>query len=147
MANYKETEVIGSAWTRSFHVEVNNPVNQIPSIAFREEDVFMVNGEVIHRQKQMSPTNSILEFLADPSTTFDLLNPETNEVIGSAQYHNIYVILYSLYQKLAVERDVREAARLEVVQPTPLPTYTSAEPTATVVEPTPEPVTESTPVA
>lgn len=105
MANYKETTVAGSAWTRSFSVSVDNPFNAVPSITFAEEDIFVVGGEVIHRPKENISANILKEYLADTTKEFDIVNPLTDEFIRKATYREIYVTLYSLYKALAIKRD------------------------------------------
>lgn len=101
--NYKSTAVATESWCRANKVTVENELGQIPVISFSEEEVLVVNG------KKLVLGGALLqENMGDPSVTFDLLNPETDEVIGSVSYMDVYVTLYSLYKKLALARDAAQ---------------------------------------
>ena len=102
MANYKETAVAGSKWTRSWQVVVENKYNQAPNVCFFEETIVDVgDGTPVSK---LVP-GQITEYFTDPSKTFDLVHPVTGAVIGSATYQDIYVMLSSLYLSLANKRD------------------------------------------
>lgn len=101
MPNYKETAIsTGSSWTRARQVYIDNPLNGIRSITFVEELVVSTDGETIAK-----PTNLIKEDFSNPATEFNLLNPIDGSVLGTATYMDIYVMLYSLYMKIAADRD------------------------------------------
>jgi hypothetical protein len=100
MTNYRATSITGESWVRAYQVIINNRINLIPEITFNEETVVNTGSSLI-----TSPIGHISKKFTDPSTTFDLLNPTDNSVIGSATYQEAYVLLYSLYQALALERD------------------------------------------
>jgi hypothetical protein len=98
--NYKSTSISTESWCRSSGVHIENELGQVPVISFTEEEVLVING------KKLILGGSLLqENMGDPSKQFDLLNPETDTVIGSATYMDIYIMLYSMYKKLALERD------------------------------------------
>lgn len=49
MADYKESEVTGTKWTRAIKVVVENQLGEIPKIIIVEEDVVNINGQKIHQ--------------------------------------------------------------------------------------------------
>lgn len=103
--NYKSTNISTESWCRSNKVVIENELNQVPMISFTEEEVLVVNG------KKLVLGGALLqENMTDPSKTFDLLNPETDEVVGSATYMQVYVMLYSLYKTLALARDAAQSS-------------------------------------
>ena len=100
MPDYKQSALSGTEWQRCNVVVVTNPLGGAPRISFEEERVISVGGSVIKQgiggcQKAFNPTG-----------TFPLLDPSTNEPIGPSMTHaELYVALYSLYMQTAVERD------------------------------------------
>ena len=103
--NYKEeiTPVTGAItkWRRAGRVEVRNPYRAIPEIRFYEEErVQYPDGFTTAKE-----VGFLTEAMKNPENTFNLLNPETGEVIGSSSYQNVYILLFSLYMKLALDRD------------------------------------------
>jgi hypothetical protein len=104
MADYKEQLVTGEIkkWQRSHKAIISNPYNGVPFIVFHEEEkTILPNGETISKELPAS----LKESLIDPDKTFDLLHPVTDQVIGTAKYQDIYIVLYSLYKMLAIQRD------------------------------------------
>lgn len=107
MANYQETTLAGTAYTRASEVYIINR-EDAKSIMFQEQRVVTLDdGEVIRRSagqvvSPFTPENA--------GTAIPLLNPETGESLGASMtYEELYVALYSLYLKLAQERDYAEA--------------------------------------
>jgi hypothetical protein len=106
MANYKEqTSEINiqgevKSWLRARSVVING---KIPQIQFSEEKISI---DPLGKESHF-PSEVLTQQLLDPAVEFDILNPETDEVIGISTYGQIYTILYSLYIKLAKERDLR----------------------------------------
>jgi hypothetical protein len=103
MANntfYKYDKISG--WQRSYAVAINNPYNEIPNITFSEEVVILNDGQII---KLPSSQPALSADLADPNTEIVLLNPLDDTILGTGTYGQIQVLLYSLYKKLAQERD------------------------------------------
>lgn len=110
MSNYKQDQAVG--WQRSKGVAIKNGYKEIPSIEFLEEFVVEVSGEVI----QKKDVGSVTSTLKNPTTAIDLLNPETDAVVGSISYGDVYAALYSMYRYLANKRDVRDALKKQLEQ-------------------------------
>ena len=102
MANYKESSVAGITWQRCNRIDIRNPYEEPKFAVFVEEEITdLGNGKIVK-----SPVGQILADFTDPSTVVDLINPETSDSLAtSVTYQDIYVILHSLYIKLATERD------------------------------------------
>ena len=84
MADYKETTVSGTTWTRALRVQVDNPYGGIPAIMFTEEEVTKI-GE-----------KNISQLSANLSCSFD----------SAVQLHvDIYTKLNELYVLLREARD------------------------------------------
>jgi hypothetical protein len=118
MANYNEQQVSGTSYTRAFSVVVSNGLNK-KSIQFEEEDIFVLDDEQISRQL----SGMVSEVFDDENagTEIPLRNPVTGEPTSSTMtYQDIYVGLYSLYLKLALERDAQPDPELmPPVEPEP----------------------------
>lgn len=90
-------------YTRAKQVVIDNTLNQPPRLQFIEERVQRENGldvslgNVSNLHEKLTPENA--------ATQFNLINPTTGDVIGTAQYQDLQVMLYSLYFHLATERD------------------------------------------
>lgn len=100
--NYRETAVNGTQWRRAYSVLITNPLDDLNSatINFQEEDVLLLPGG----EKIVRPVGS-LSATFNPVGNFSILNPETGAVVNSMTHPELYAILYSLYMKLAQERD------------------------------------------
>lgn len=87
--NYKETNVIGTKWTRACDVIINNPYNSTPVITFYEEEIINIDNTtpVINKKSQLS-------------SKFDSTN---------TLHTQIYDKLNELYTLLREERDARLA--------------------------------------
>ena len=103
MQNYKETIVSGTSYVRAREVVVSNVIDGYKGIMYCEEEVSIL-GEKIMREGIGAIHQ---EFTAEnASTEFPLLDPVTNEQIGStATFQDVYVLLFSLYYHLAAQRD------------------------------------------
>ena len=112
MANYKETQIAGTQWTRSFRVIIDNPLDQTPRIIFMEQQATVLNdGKLL-----VQPSGHI-ERQFDPSGRIELINPTDNQPLGqTVTQTDLYVILHSLYYKLATERD---ASLVPPIEPNP----------------------------
>lgn len=103
MANYKQTTVAGESWVRARCVVIANELGQTPVIDFREEKVTqLADGSVIkqhldHLVKELPPESF--------ETVFNVLDPVTGAVTGTAKFQDVYILLHSLYYHFATERD------------------------------------------
>lgn len=138
--NYKEQVNSGSmiTWRRCDEININNPLNGMPQIAFHEEDVkSLPNGEII----KQSVGNLYEHFTMDNSNTiFNVLNPADDSVLRQSTYGEVYAVMYSLYLHLAGLRDNPPVVEQTVVE------ETTNEPVAetSTEETVSEPVVEQT---
>lgn len=104
--DYQWSEVTGASWTRCGRVIIDNPYEGQKRAVFLEERAVNIPGEVITR-----PAGEIIEpfSAANAGESFDLLNPETGEVMGQATYGQLYAMLHSAYMHVATKRDAAEA--------------------------------------
>lgn len=127
MPKYKQGSVSGESWIRSFQVLCLNKLDETPTIRFDEEEIILLsNGSTA---RNFSGKNIVEEFTVEnASTVFRLKNPVTEEYIENktSTYQDLYVLLYSLYFHLALERDRG---------PTPFPSWIVDETTNTWVAP------------
>lgn len=107
MADYRETSVTGTSYTRGRSLYFENPHNGTPSLLICEESVTNLADRTIYE-----PAGEIRKVVDDLAVVFPLRNPATNEVIEGAtmSYQDLYVGLFSLYWKLALDRDAAESA-------------------------------------
>ncbi len=104
MANYRASIVEGQVirWVRANKIIIENPEDGFPSIKFVEEEITKLPDNT----KLPQPLGgSLMDTMEDPSKIITLINPGTDEVIGSTTYMELYVILYSFYRQLATVRD------------------------------------------
>jgi hypothetical protein len=118
MALYKEQSGTATQYTRAHAITINNPYEGTPSINFQEESIITLpDGAVLHNST-WSPYN--MGIMYDPAGIIELINPETDAPLGAQVTHQeLMVTLYSLYRKLALERDakiVSDAAALAEAQ-------------------------------
>lgn len=152
MANYKQNAVAGTSWTRARKVTLDNPYGEVPSIKFDEEILVVIGDQVLKQQIDSSYNNGVVgDFSSGMGTTFDLLNPETEEKIGTMTYESFYVTLYSMYRHLADQRDARVEASnvptpLQADPPPPPPEPVNPPPPGPVPEPAPSPDPEPQPI-
>lgn len=106
MADYRETSIAGTSYTRGHSLYFENPANSNPSLLIREETVINLADRTIYE-----PAGEIRKVVTDLSVEFPLRNPATNEIIEgqTMTYQDLYVGLYSLYWYLALERDAAAA--------------------------------------
>ena len=121
MTDYKQTTINGTSWQRSWRVECENPLQGQRKITFHEEQVLNAGDQQIR-----TPAGSCsLPFNeSSAGTEFDLLNPDTGEVIGTSTYAQAYVLLHSLYMHSAAERDALAAALVEKPDTQEFPEFT-----------------------
>jgi hypothetical protein len=115
---YKEETV--KVYTRVSDIAINNPLPSsglIPEARFNEElasvgedgEHVTVSGMVDYCTLALAPENR--------SSAFDLLNPETNTVVGKATYADVMILLHSMYIHAA---EMRDNARVEESTPPPV---------------------------
>jgi hypothetical protein len=113
--NYKESTVSGESWIRSPRVVIDNIYRVAPLIHFFKEKIIIDGDDAITKD-----LGSIYETMTDPTQEFPLLNPETGEEIGTANYMQTYTMMHSLFMFLVKRDDDRiEAARLAALLPPP----------------------------
>jgi hypothetical protein len=105
MPNYNQRTLSGDRYTRSKRVVIENPLGGIPSAMFLEQDVLVAGNETI-----LQDLGAVRGVMTDPATPFPLLNPLDDSVVGQATYGDVYALLYSLYRKLAADRDAANSA-------------------------------------
>lgn len=115
MPNYKETEITsGNSFVRAAKVEIfNHYQSTTKTIRFQEEHIISIGNETIRRPYNRQTTcdyssavtlsNTLTEETAN--TSFNLLNPVDNSVVGTMTYQDVYNVLYSLYIHTATEFD------------------------------------------
>jgi hypothetical protein len=109
MSNYRQSAVSGQAWTRASSVTLLNPLNETSVGMFHEETVVAIgDGKYI---KQAVGSCSDHFDSTNATEEFSLIHPVTGDVIGSATYQEIYVMMSSLYIHIATKRDAAELAR------------------------------------
>lgn len=107
MPLYKEqttTETIETkTYVRSYKVEIENPLGGLPSIVYQEEKVLRRDDGDFSQGR----ISDIKETLSDSNQeeVFDLIDPESGEVVGQGTYNQLRVLVYSLYFHLATKRD------------------------------------------
>lgn len=108
MANeYRQTDVVGTSYQRGRTLIFENPRQAAPSLLIVEERVTNTGTRTI-----VEPAGEIRKEinLADLATTFPLISPQNNELLGqTATYQQLYVLLYSLYWHLAQQRDAQSS--------------------------------------
>ena len=100
-ADYRGEVITGKRWRRAYEVHIRNPYRGQATVAFDEEEVTSIDGTDTSRP---TTTLSAAVDLADQIPLFDPATGEpTGEVVSQGQ---AYVTLYSMYRKLAAERDL-----------------------------------------
>lgn len=108
MAKYKEevtqVDAVVKEYTRACSVEMLYPVGVIPEVTFQEERIRQIDD---NPPKAIEYLGSLKERLTpeNANTKFNLLEVDTNVVLGQMTYEEVYGVLYSLYLHLANERD------------------------------------------
>lgn len=100
MANYKASDITGTAWQRAVRMVLENPIKGAGSVLVVEETAIDLGEQTI---TQLSGN---LHTTFEQGKTFDLYNPLTGEKTGATMTHDeYYAISYSVYMTLAAERD------------------------------------------
>ncbi len=112
MADYRQTDIVGTRWRRCCGIDIHNPFGKTGQVNFREQDLALVGGQAI----QLGTSNITIP--VDMGKSFPILNPVTGDVTEQMMTHaELYVLLYSAYIAEATARDQQEAALPEEVTP------------------------------
>jgi hypothetical protein len=111
MANYNETTVAGSTWTRCSSVYISNVYESVPSITFGEQQLIVLENQT----PLVVNTNNSCSALFDPNGIITVLDPATGSPTGqTVTQQQLYDILYSLYIATAAERDAQIASQTPI---------------------------------
>jgi hypothetical protein len=101
MSNYKEQQASGVSWQRGYSVSISNKLGEIPKITFYEEEAINFGGKILTNH-----IGQLEESMMDVNKTFDIYDPTTETKVGvTSSYLQLYILIYSLYNTLARERD------------------------------------------
>lgn len=111
MADYKESTVTGTRWSRCRQIRIDNPHSSqgVPTVQFVEEDAIDLGGAVgvIVTPSKLRPIYSI-QF--DPAEVVDLYDPITGEkTTQTITMGEIYALIFSAYMTHAARRDEQVA--------------------------------------
>lgn len=101
MANYKETAITGSSYTRCNQVLISNRLGAAPQVKFDEQIIVSMEtgGSIVNGAGS-------IEMAFDAAKMIPLIDPTTGEATGtSVSYGTIYAMLYSAYIDAATARD------------------------------------------
>jgi hypothetical protein len=103
MTNYSPTINPGDIRRRTRYIGIRTALNTLPSIEVLEQDVILISeGEVVLRD--MVGSLPIEGF--DPQETFELRNPETDELTGSiSSVGEAMALIYSWVRSKQLLRD------------------------------------------
>nr|QMP83775.1 MAG: hypothetical protein [Caudoviricetes sp.] len=103
MADYKETDVSGVAWQRAYQILILNPLGELPTVRYDEEQVINLNDEQIKQ-----PVNT-LGYTVDPLGIIELRDPVTLELTGETiPVALVHQALFSDYINRAQTRDAEK---------------------------------------
>jgi hypothetical protein len=68
--------------------------NNNPQITFNIDEVTILPDKTTYTKESV---DSLTVSMSTPDQVFNLLNPETNEVIGTAKFQDVFEMLYSLF--------------------------------------------------
>ena len=105
MANYNETPVAGSTWTRCSSVYIGNNYGVTPTITFGEQQLIALDN--LSPLVVNSNTSCSTEF--NGASNIVILDPTTGTPTGqTVTQQELYNILYSLYIATAQARDTSQ---------------------------------------
>ena len=105
MANYHESQITGTKYTRAFRAEFENQLHQTPSVRFHEEDVAVLSDGSAFK----TPGGSVDKAMTDPLESFPIIDAEGNDTGRTATLGDVQELVVSLYYHLALQRDVANA--------------------------------------
>jgi hypothetical protein len=118
MPNYNESTIAGTKWTRSPGGVFNNPYQGMPNISFIEETLIALDdGTTIKQPNTAATMFGVSADMSNPTQEFNVLNPSTGVVTGTATYQQVFTLLHSLYMDLVAKRDY--VPPVVPVEPTP----------------------------
>lgn len=105
MANYRQRSISGDEWRRCVRIIGDNVFQQIPELAFVEEDIELkVDGRIT----KIPVGLRIRASMRTPDKVINLISPEDDSPLGkSVTLQDLFVILYSTYRQLADEADAK----------------------------------------
>lgn len=102
MANYNETPVVGSTWTRCSSIYISNTYGVTRNITFGEQQLIVIENQ----PPLVVNTNTSCATQFDATANIEILDPETGDPTGqTVTQQELYNILYSLYIATAKARD------------------------------------------
>lgn len=106
MDNYQQQAVTGTTWQRARQIILDNPYGGLPRVSFIEEiRTELSNGMA---RNEIAPGTLAIEY--QPGYAFPMIDPQTNEPLGfEATSDQLLAMVYSLYMKLAADRDAPTA--------------------------------------
>jgi len=99
MADYKETNVVGSQWNRFSRVIIENPLHENQTVNCVEQQVVVLGDKTIVQDI------GNLWFNFDPDFKVPLLHPETGELLGETTGSAVLLHVYSYVMAQALIRD------------------------------------------
>lgn len=106
MADYKQTDILGSKYTRWRRINIENPREGIPSATILEEEVMNMGDQTIDR-----PSGNLNIKFSDPSKTIPLRNPLNDwiETGSTMTMGELYAAIGSACWQAALERDAAQS--------------------------------------
>jgi hypothetical protein len=86
--------ITGTTKERSKRVILENPISGIPSATFLKQEVIQLDGR---QDPIVRDVGAVKADMLDTATSFPLLNPADDSVIGSMTYEQFYAAAYSLF--------------------------------------------------
>ena len=100
MADYNQQSVSGTSWQRAYQILILNPLGQVPTVRYDEEQVINLNDEQIKQ-----PVNT-LGYTIDPLGVITLRDPQTLQLTGQTiPVATVHQALFSDYINRAMARD------------------------------------------
>jgi hypothetical protein len=101
MTKYKQTEVLGESYVRSFNINIDHQLGKYPSVIFQEETVVEFNDTTVKQFK-----GELKVPLVDFNEEFPILDPVTDKYTDKkATVQDAYILLHSYYIYKAKQRD------------------------------------------
>jgi hypothetical protein len=109
MADYKESTIAGTSWTRARGVYFENPLEATPGALIREEEILNL-GE--RRIAQPAGEMNITMDETEMAAMIPMRNPADGELTGDFMpVATVYQAIYSWYWMKGLQRDAQAAAQ------------------------------------